>query len=143
MLKQSLTAVLLLLALITCLANSVNAQSVHRLKINVPFPFILNGQTFPAGRYVIERTDPGRPNLVTVKKADGSIVRMVLTQRVEKDKPNAAASLIFLRREGKHYLSEVWNVGAMNGIQIPLVLDTKPGDQQRKNLTFVTLRARP
>lgn len=143
MLKKSLTAVVLLLALITCLANTVNAQSVHRLKINVPFSFVLNGQTFPAGRYIIERTDPGRPNLVTVKKADGSIVRVVLTQRVEKDKPNAAASLIFLRREGKHYLSQVWNVGAMSGNQIPLALDTKPGDQQRQNLTFVTLRARP
>ena len=139
MLKQS---VVLLLTLITPLANTVNAQSVHRFKINVPFSFVLNDQTFPAGRYVIERTDPGRPNVVTVRKADGSIVRVVLTQRVEKDKSSTEASLIFVRREGKHYLFQVWNAGALSGNRIPLAFDTEGVDQDRRKLTLVTLRAR-
>lgn len=56
MLKQSITAVLFLL--ITFLPVAANGQSVHRLKISVPFPFLLNGKTLPAGKYVIERTDP-------------------------------------------------------------------------------------
>ena len=136
MLKQSITAILVLLALITLLANTGNAQSVQRFKINVPFPFVLNGQTLPAGRYVIERTDPGRPNIVTLKRIDGNVVRMVLTQRVEKDKPSTASSVLFVQREGKHYLFQVWNVGAMSGNQMPFAFNTETGDQH----TLVTLR---
>ena len=142
MLKQYITAVALLLALITFEAGTAVAQSDQRFKINVPFPFVLNGQTLPTGRYVIERTDPGRPNLVTLKKDDGRIVRLVLAQRVEKDLASTTSSLIFIRREGKHYLFQVWNAGALSGNQIPFALDKEPRDQQRETLTLVTLKAR-
>lgn len=138
MLKQSVRAVVLFFSFITFVA-SVNAQSTHRIKVDVPFQFILNGQTLPAGRYVIERTDAAKPNIVTLKKADGRIVRVVLTQRVERDKSTTAASLIFVQRKGKHYVFQVWNAGAMSGNQIPFALD---GDHQRESFTLVTLKAR-
>jgi hypothetical protein len=109
-----LRAVVLSFSVIASVAT-VNAQSTQRVKVDVPFQFILNGQTFTAGTYTIERTDPARPNIIILKKVDGRIVRLVLTQRVERDNPSTASSLIFIRREGKHYLFQVWNVGAMNG----------------------------
>jgi hypothetical protein len=102
MLKQSVGAVVLFFSLITSMA-SVNAQSIQRFKVDVPFQFILNGQTLTAGNYVVERTDAANPNIITLKKAGGSIVRLVLTQRVEKDNPSKTSSLIFIRREGKHF----------------------------------------
>ena len=141
MLKQSVKAVVLFFSLITSLA-SLNAQSTHRLKVDVPFQFILNGQTLAAGKYVIERTDPAKPNIVTLKRADGGIVRVIMTQRVERDNPSTASSLIFIRREGKHYLFQVWNVGAMNGSEVPSAYERERSDRQRKDLTLVTLRAR-
>jgi hypothetical protein len=78
---------------------------------------------------------------VTLKRADGGVVRVVITQRVERDNPSTASSLIFIRREGKHYLFQVWNVGAMNGSEIPSY-ERERSDRQRKNLTLVTLRAK-
>jgi hypothetical protein len=141
MLKQSVRAVILFFALITCLA-SVNAQSNHRFKVDVPFQFVLNGQTLTAGKYVVERTDAAQPNIVTIKRAGGGVVRVIITQRVERDNPSAASSLIFIRREGKHYLFQVWNVGAMNGSEIPSVNKRDRSDQQRKEPTFVTLKAK-
>jgi hypothetical protein len=138
MLKQFVVTVLLLLTV----ANSVEAQSAYRFKVDVPFPFVLNGQTFPAGTYVIERTDPAKPNIVTLKKADGGIARVFITQRVEKDEPSTASSLIFIKRNGKHYLFQVWTVVAMSGNQIPNALDKKVDEQQRSNVTLVTLRAK-
>lgn len=140
MLKQSVRTVVLFFSLITSVA-SVNAQSIQRFKVDVPFQFNLNGQTLTAGKYVIERTDPGKPNIVTLKRADGGIVRMIITQRVERDNPSTASSLIFIRREGKHYLFQVWNVGAMNGSQIPSY-ERERSDRQHKDLTHVTLRAK-
>ena len=138
MLKQLVITVLL----IALVASSVAAQSAYRFKVDVPFQFVLNGQTLPAGTYVIERTDPARPNIVTLKKVNGGIVRLVITQRVEKDEPSTASSLIFIQRKGKHYLFEVWTVAAMNGNQIPGALDKNVNEQQRNNVTFVTLKAR-
>jgi hypothetical protein len=140
MLKQSVRAVVLFFSLITSVAN-VNAQSRHRFTVHVPFQFVLNGQTLTAGEYVIERTDPAKPNIVTLKKADDGILRVIITQRVERDNPSTASSLIFIRREGKHYLFQVWNVGAMNGSEIPSY-ERERSDRQRKDLTLVTLRAK-
>src|SRR5215510_9676824 len=141
MLKQIVITTFLLLSLIALLANSVDAQSAYRFKVDVPFQFVLNGQTLPAGPYVIERTDPAKPNIVTLKRVDGGVVRVVLTQRVEKDEPSTASSLIFIQRNGKHYLFQVWTVAAMNGNQIPVTLEKKVNKPQRNNVTFVTLRA--
>ena len=140
MVKQSVRAVVLFFSLITSVAN-VNAQSTQRFKLDVPFQFVLNGQTLTAGEYVIERTDPAKPNIVTLKSADSGILRVIITQRVERDNPSAASSLIFIRREGKHYLFQVWNVGAMNGSEIPSY-ERERSDRQRKDLTLVTLRAK-
>jgi hypothetical protein len=140
MVKQSVRAVVLFFSLITSVV-SVNAQSRHRFTVHVPFQFVLNGQTLTAGEYVIERTDPAKPNIVTLKKADDGILRVIITQRVERDNPSTASSLIFIRREGKHYLFQVWNVGAMNGSEIPSY-ERERSDRQRKNLTLVTLRAK-
>jgi hypothetical protein len=140
MLKQSVRAVILFFSLIMSVV-SANAQSTHRFKVDVPFQFILNGQTLPAGNYVIERTDPAKPNIVTLKSADSGILRVIITQRVERDNPSTASSLIFIRREGKHYLFQVWNVGAMNGSEIPSY-ERERSDRQRKDLTLVTLRAK-
>jgi hypothetical protein len=140
MLKQSVRAVILFFSLIMSVV-SANAQSTHRFKVDVPFQFILNGQMLPAGNYVIERTDPAKPNIVTLKSADSGILRVIITQRVERDNPSAASSLIFIRREGKHYLFQVWNVGAMNGSEIPSY-ERERSDRQRKDLTLVTLRAK-
>jgi hypothetical protein len=141
MLKQFVRAVVLFFSLITSVV-SVNAQSRHRFTVHVPFQFILNGQMLPAGNYVIERTDAAKPNIITLTRADSGIVRLVLTQRVEKDNPSTTSSLIFIRREGKHYLFQVWNVGAMNGGQVPSAYERERSDRQRKDLTLVTLRAK-
>jgi hypothetical protein len=140
MLKQSVRAVVLIFSLITSVA-SVNAQSTQRFKVNVPFQFILNGQTLTAGKYTIERTDPAKPNILTLKSADSRIVRVIITQRVERDNAGTASSLIFIRREGKHYLFQMWNVGALNGSEIPSASERERNDRQRKDLTLMTLKA--
>ena len=140
MVKQSVRAVVLFFSLITSVAN-VNAQSTQRFKVDVPFQFIVNGQTLTAGKYFIERTDPAKPNIVTLKRADDGILRVIITQRVEREHPSTESSLIFIRREGKHYLSQVWNVGAINGSEIPSY-ERERSDRQRKDLTLVTLRAK-
>jgi hypothetical protein len=141
MLKQSVRAVLLFFSLITS-GVSVNAQSRHTFTVQVPFQFVLNGQTLTAGEYVIERTDPAKPNIVTLKNADGGVVRVIITQRVEREHPSTESSVIFIRRGDRRYLFQVWNVGAMNGSEIPSAYKRGRNGQQRTDLPLVTLKAK-
>jgi len=141
MLTQSLTAIILFISITTVAPITVNAQSAHRFEIDIPFSFVLKGRTVSAGKYAVERTDPSRADILTLRNVHKGTVQLVLTQRVEMEKPSAASSLVFIKREGKLYLFQVWNVGAVNGNQLPTAFE-KTSDQPRKNLELVTLRAR-
>ena len=140
MLRRLVTATILFICLTTFAPGIANAQGRDRIEIHIPFSFVVRERTLPAGKYVVERTDPGRPNILTLTNVDKSLVRVVLAQRVEKNSPSAASSLIFTRREGKLYLFEVWSVGSMNGAQVPSALDKRTNDRRRQSPTLVTLK---
>ena len=139
MLKQLVTTIILFIGLTTVTPGIANAQGRDRIEIHIPFSFVLRKQTLPAGKYVVERTDPGRPNILTLTNIGKRIVRVVLAQRIEKDNPSEASSLIFIKREGKLYLFQIWNIGSMNGVQVPS-LDKETGDRRRQSATLVTLK---
>ena len=140
MVNRLVTATILLACLATVAPAIAKAQGHERIQVNIPFAFVVREQVLPAGRYVVERTDPGRPNVLTLRSTAKGVVRFILTQRVEKTKSSAASSLVFIEREGKLYLFQVWNVGAMNGVQIPSAPDRDTRDRRRESLTLVTLR---
>jgi hypothetical protein len=119
------------LAVLCCLSSglsAVNAQDAHRFEVEIPFEFVLDGRMLPAGKYVVQRFDPTKPNIVMVKNADAKIVRVMLTNRVESERPSADSTLVFIRREGKLYLSEIWTGGDKNGNRIPLFNEKEPRD---------------
>ena len=140
MLKQVVTITILLISLIAAAHRIAKAQGRDRIEVDIPFSFILKEQILPAGKYVVERTDPGRPNILTLRNVDKSVVRVILMQRIEKNEPSTASSLVFIQREEKLYLFEVWNVGAMNGAQVPSALDKQTSDRRSRSLTLVTLK---
>jgi hypothetical protein len=140
MLKWSVTSTILLICLATVAPGIANAQGRDRIEVHIPFSFVLSERTLPAGRYVVERTDPGRPNILTVTNVDESVVRVVLAQRIEKNNPSTASSLVFTKREGKLYLFQIWNIGSMNGAQVPSALDKRTNHRRRQTPTLVTLK---
>jgi hypothetical protein len=140
MLKRSVIAIILFICLTTVAPGIANAQGRDRIEVQIPFSFVLRERTLPAGKYVVERTDPGRPNILTLANVDKGVVRVVLAQRVEKNNPSAASSLIFIKRQGKLYLFQVWSVGSMNGTQVPSELDKQTNDRRHQSPTLVTLK---
>ena len=140
MLKQLVTATILFVFLTTVAPGIANAQGRDRLEVRIPFSFVLRERTLPAGRYVVERTDPGRPNILTLTSVEKRVVRVVLAQRVEKNNSSTASSLVFIKRAGKLYLFQVWNVGSMNGAQVPSALAKQINDRRRESPTLVTLK---
>ena len=140
MLKQFVAATILFICLTTVMPGIANAQGRNRIEVHIPFSFVLRDRTLPAGKYVVERTDPGRPNILTLTNVDKSVVRVVLAQRVEKNNPSEASSLIFIQRQGKFYLFQVWSVGAINGAQVPSALDKQINDRRRQSPSLLTLK---
>ena len=140
MLKQFVTATILFICLTTFRAGIANAQGRDRIEVQIPFSFVLSKRMLPAGKYVVERTDPNRPNILTLTNVDKSVVRVVLAQRVEKNMPSTASSLVFINRQGKLYLFQVWSVGSMNGAQVASPADKQTNNGRRQTTALVTLR---
>jgi len=140
MLKKLVTTIILFICLTTVAPVIANSQGRDRIEVDIPFSFVLRQRTLPAGKYVMERTDPSRPNILTLTNIDKSVVRVVLAQRIEKNNPSTASSLVFIKREGKLYLFQVWNVGSMNGAQVPSALDKQTNDRRRQTPALVTLK---
>lgn len=136
--KRSVTLVLAMLCLIVVGASATNAQNTHRFVMEVPFQFVVAGHVLAAGKYSVERLDPGRPNILLLKNTENGRVRLVMTHRVEKDESSDSAGLIFMRSGEKYYLSQVWIVGDRNGRQVPSVPRINTCGQ-RDNSTFVRL----
>ena len=131
--NRSLITVLLTISLFGLVATSVNAQNTHRFEVDVPFRFVLAGRSFPPGKYSIERADTAKPNIVRLKNLDNGIIRSILCQRVEKETPSTTAFLLFTEREGRFFLSQVWDQGSLNGNQVPLDRKTQ-GQHDTKSL---------
>src|SRR5882762_6642812 len=93
----------MLASLITIAANSVDAQSKHRVVLDIPFDFVVMGRTLRAGRYAVERLDPTKPNVLMIKNADNRTMRVFLTQRIGGDDPKSRTSTLVFRQHGRTY----------------------------------------
>lgn len=83
-------------------------------KASVPFEFVAAGKTLPAGEYMFSAS--AMNGLLTLSNARGDTALIVFTNHVGPTNGAAKPQLVFKKRDGKHYLSEVW-------------LRTQPGGQ--------------
>jgi hypothetical protein len=138
--KQFITSIIILMCFMAVVATKVTAQSVQRLEVNIPFQFVLSGRTLRSGKYAVEPVDPAKQNVLMLKNTDEGTRLLTLVQRVEKENPSEASSLVFLRREGKYYLFQIWRNGDSNGNEVPLT-DEVRRDRKSNNSSLVQLRA--
>jgi len=79
------------------LGGSLAASASERLKINVPFSFVMAGLEFQPGQYTVDQANNG----VLTVQGEGKGA-MVLTAPAESAKPVPAASLSFVT-DGREY----------------------------------------
>jgi hypothetical protein len=139
--KQSITSIIGLMCLIVVVVTTVDAQNFQRFEVDIPFEFMLRGRTLPPGKYVVERADPTRRNALVLRNKDEGSFLTILVLRVEKENPSEQANLVFLRREGKFYLFQVWPSGDSNGNQVPLIGENIRLDRHCKNSSLLRLSA--
>lgn len=97
-------------------AASAFAQTI-RVKSDVPFNFVVDKQTLPAGEYTIQSMDMSGMTLA-IRDAEGRQVGQVQTIRCEKLDSSKETKLVFHRLGDRYFLSQVWVVGQNDGHEL-------------------------
>jgi hypothetical protein len=107
MTKMLIRAALAAAACLLMTAGHANASEV--LQVKVPFPFVVNGQTLPAGQYSVERDDFATSILlIRGEKGNHASAFIKTTPAMGQDPKGDQPSLQFKRHENDYKLSTVW-----------------------------------
>src|SRR4030095_15409166 len=99
MLKTAMLGAAFLLA-----AGTARAAS---LEVNVPFPFIVNHETFPAGRYQLEQDVLAGPSVMIIRGMHTPQAAIIATHEAAGHRPSKPA-LQFEHRENQYRLENIW-----------------------------------
>ena len=96
-------------ALAAVLLTAGVASAADVLQAKVPFPFEVNGHSFPAGQYTIERSGTS-PSVFVIRGEDGKTARaaFVATRPAGNHAPADMPALQFKKSENEYKLSAVW-----------------------------------
>jgi hypothetical protein len=96
---------LLLLGLLGLLVASAFGQG-NILQAKIPFDFVVNGKTLPAGNYDFSVND----RLVQIKNHDtGNIVALGYLPRIAADKTaQGVPKISFGMKDDKHFIQAIW-----------------------------------
>jgi hypothetical protein len=94
-------------------AGSARAQ--EGIVAKVPFPFVVNGKEFPAGRYAITQDDSA---LEIVGMDNPSAMVMMTTSADGRDPAGSQPALVFVHYPDEYLLSQVWESTTW-GLKLP------------------------
>jgi len=95
-------------------AGLVQAQSA-KLTADVPFQFVVNNQTLPAGPYHVDVFT--NISVVKIQPEDGRPIALMANNTSSWD-PQKVSKLVFHRYGNRYFLAEIWTRGSDSGRQI-------------------------
>jgi len=107
--------VALLILTMLALTGLANAQGV--IKAQVPFEFVANGKTMPAGDVRIDVQSSAGPNVLWINAGDQHMVS--LTREEVGSGANEATSLVFHNYGGRYFLAGVKLEGRSTAYTLP------------------------
>jgi hypothetical protein len=96
---------------------SAYAQTI-RVKANVPFNFIVDRATLPAGEYTIQTMDT-QGRVLSIRDSDQRPRSMVISNRCESLEASAQTKLVFHRYGDRYFLVQIWVEGNNSGHELP------------------------
>jgi hypothetical protein len=99
-------------------AGSAFAQS-NEVRANVPFDFVVNKTTMPAGTYQIVNGGTLGSETIAIRGMNIKASKLVTTSREESSKPSAKTKLVFHRLGDRYFLSQIWVEGSDSVRQLP------------------------
>ena len=95
--------------------TAASAQTIG-LKVNVPFSFIVNHATLPAGEYSVDSLGD---RVLAIRGLTSKTTNLVISNSCEMLKPAGQTKLIFHRYGDRYFLNQIWVAGMDAGHQIP------------------------
>ena len=107
LLKKS---VMLAGALLVFAGTNASAADRNVMEVAVPFPFVANGRTFPAGQYAVSE-EGGSILFLRGEKGNHVATFAVIRPASGHDPADKKPALTFTRHENQNRLSTVWESG--------------------------------
>lgn len=97
-------------------AAGANAQSL-KVTADIPFSFVVDKATLPAGSYSIEALSAASSGLL-IRANDNKTNMVVLSNRAEKFNESPDTHLVFHRYGDQYFLAQIWVQGEHAGRQL-------------------------
>ncbi len=118
-----------LVCVILLLSGLGLAQKLVTARATIPFSFWAEGHEFQAGDYVFDNEVPGSVTIHNEGTNSGIGISIIL-YAVPEEKENP--SLIFVLRDGKYFLFEIWGVQARYVVTAEFQIRGEGSEQQRQ-----------
>jgi len=115
---------LLFAVALTLLITTASAQTV-KVKANIPFSFVVNRATMPAGEYLVESMDHDG-GVLAIRDSHSKTTNLVISNSCESVKAATHTKLIFHRYGDRYFLSQVWIQGNNRGREL------RPSDREKE-----------
>jgi len=112
--KQILTLIGVLGLLLS--AGSAFAQTT-KIKVDVPFNFVVNRTLMPAGTYMISSVGMG--GTLIFQGLDNNALKLVNASYDAASKPSENTKLVFRCYGERYFLSQIWTEGSDRGRRLP------------------------
>ena len=106
-------------SMVSLFVAHTNAQSNTCITFDAPFDFVVETKKLPAGRYTVDRLNPGDPAVLVIKAVNGSTKRLFRTHRVESQREGDQPAVVFTRYQDNYFLLRVWGMAERNGRELP------------------------
>ena len=117
--KQTLRRFTVLSFLLMLTAVTVSAQS-KRIRVIMPFSFIVGQKTLPAGEYNLEPNREGSDYVWLLQNRDGHATVLFATDLTRTSEPQEETRLVFHKYGGQYFLSQIWTQGETAGRELPM-----------------------
>jgi hypothetical protein len=112
--KKQILNVVVTLSVIVTLSVAVLAGLSRKLEANVPFDFMVNGKTLPAGQYTVEQGNA--QNVLVIRSWETKQAIGVIAQRLEVS-AGTKPQLTFHRYGDQYFLAQV--IDGARGSELP------------------------
>jgi hypothetical protein len=103
-------------ALALAVTTVASAQTI-KVKVNVPFGFIVNRATLPAGEYLMESVDDAG-KVLAIRDLDTNTAKLVIFNSCRSSKTESQTKLIFHRYGDRYFLNQIWVEGNSSGHEL-------------------------
>jgi hypothetical protein len=102
------------LGLIMVAATASAQLGTPTQKVDVPFPFVVENQTLPPGRYTVTPLSQQHVRIANSQNRG----TFALVFRVDERRPKGPGMIVFNCYQGTCFLSQIWSSGAGSGKEL-------------------------